>query len=190
MSGIEAGADRQVSAFDPPLLTKKEVEGVAVSTERLDCSEEALDLKKAVWARFIAVVGRNCPLGHAPVRRPVPLHDLCPKAPAEHHDSNCLLRDVRLCQLWVCGSPKSAIVALGVEASLGEGLLWSSSISHSDRLQSFDRSANPMADPEQSFAVSQCPPGNHSVEYYSHHNCRSRHIPDYIHVHKFYMALR
>src|SRR5580704_19475631 len=131
----------------------------------------------------------NCPLGHAPVRRPVPLHDLCPKAPAEHHDSNCLLRDVGLSQLRVCGSPKSAIVALGVEASLGEGVLWSSSISHSDRLQSFDRSTNPIADPEQSFAVSQCPAGNHSVEYYSYHNYRSVYITCDIYVRKFYVAL-
>jgi hypothetical protein len=56
-------ADRQVSTSDPPLLTKKEVEGVAVSIERLDRSEEALDLKKAAWARFIAVVGKIVLLG-------------------------------------------------------------------------------------------------------------------------------
>jgi hypothetical protein len=54
MSGDRGrGGSSGYQPFELALLTKEEVEGVAVSTERLDRSEEALDLKIAVWAGFI-----------------------------------------------------------------------------------------------------------------------------------------
>ena len=69
-------------------------------------------------------------------------------------------------EFCVRGSPKLGTLAVGLEASLREGRLWSAGISHRDCLQSLDRSANPIADPEQSFAIPQRTAGDHSIEFH------------------------